>query len=269
MNVTTEPPLRRLWRLRALLLASLIWLGPALACGSFAPRPTPTPTPQPTTPPVEAPSTEPSADTTQGTGGVPVATPLPALPTDTPMPEVTPTFTPTPQPGSVLAPGQPARVTAPAGLNYRDAPSTQANLTGNFGSGQLVTVLEGPVEADNFTWWRIDDGQGNAGWAAEGDGETAWISPQIGEARPVNRPPRVGDRVQVTMAQGGQLSVRSVPSVDGALLSRVNPGAQFTVVAGPQAVDGFNWYQIRTDDGSLEGWAADGDADNRWLSPLE
>jgi uncharacterized protein YraI len=76
----------------------------------------------------------------------------------------------------------------------------------------------------------------------------------------------VGDRVTVT---GGQLSIRAGPGTDGALLTRANPGQQFTVVAGPQAADGFNWFQIRSDDGSVEGWAADGDGFARWLSPLE
>jgi hypothetical protein len=49
----------------------------------------------------------------------------------------------------------------------------------------------------------------------------------------------------------------------------VEPGQQFTVLAGPQSADGLNWYQIRSDNGSIEGWAADGDGTTRWLSPLE
>jgi hypothetical protein len=244
--------------LRALLAAALIWAGPTLACGSFAPRPTPTPTLPPATAAVIAPVATPGAPAG--------ATPLPELPTDTPTPEVTPTFTPTPPPGTALAPGQPARVTAPAGLNYREAPAANATLIGQFGTGQRVTVLEGPVTADGFTWWRIDDGAGAAGWAAEGDGETVWLSPQLGERQPANRTPRVGDRVVVT---GGQLSIRALPGTDGTLLTRAEPGQEFTVRAGPQSVDGFNWFQIRSDDGSIEGWAADGDGTNRWLSPLE
>jgi hypothetical protein len=142
-------------------------------------------------------------------------------------------------------------------------------LIGQFGTGQLVTVLEGPVVADNFTWWRIDDGQGNAGWAADGDGETEWLTPRLGEPQPVNRPPRVGDRVSVTMPAGGQLSVRATPGTDAPLLVRVNSGQQLTVLAGPQSANGLNWYQLRSDDGSVEGWAAEGDGSARWLSPLE
>jgi hypothetical protein len=175
----------------------------------------------------------------------------------------------TPVPGTALAPGQPARITAPAGLNYRDQPNPGGVLLGQFGTGILVTVLEGPVVAEDFTWWRIEDGEGNAGWAAEGDDETTWISPQLGDPQPANRPPNVGDRVVVTMPAGGQLTVRSQPGVNAALVTRVNPGQQFTVDNGPQSADGYNWYQIRSDDGAVVGWVAEGDGAERWLSPLE
>jgi uncharacterized protein YgiM (DUF1202 family) len=200
-----------------------------------------------------------------------VATPLPQLPTDTPTAQVTPTVSATvvstaPVGGNVLAPGQPARVTAPGGLNYRESPSANASLLGQFGAGQLVTILEGPISADNFTWWRIDDGQTNVGWAADGDGDQIWLSPQLGDPQPVNRPPRVGDRVVVST---GQLSVRSTPGTNSPLITRVDPGQEFTILAGPQAANGLNWYQIRNDSGSVEGWAADGDGTTRWLSPLE
>jgi hypothetical protein len=235
---------------------------PTLACGSFAPRPTPTPSPIPATP-VSVLSGTDALTTT-------IATPLPELPTDTPTPAVTPTVTVTvptvPTGGNALAPGQPARVTAPAGLNYRQAPSSNAGLIGQFATGLLVTILEGPVAADNFTWWRIDDGQGNVGWAADGDGDTTWISPQLGDPQPVDRAPRVGDRVVVST---GQLSVRATPGTAGQLITRVEPGQEFTVLAGPQSAEGLNWYQIRSDNGSIEGWAADGDGTTRWLSPLE
>jgi hypothetical protein len=157
-------------------------------------------------------------------------------------------------------------VTAPGGLNYRESPSANAALIGQFGTGILVTILEGPVTADNFTWWRIDDRQGNSGWAAEGDGSTEWLSPQVGVPQEVDRAPRVGDRVVVSTAQ---LSVRATPGTNGTLVVRVDPGQEFTVLAGPQSADGLNWYQIRSDSGNIEGWAADGDGTTRWLSPLE
>jgi uncharacterized protein YgiM (DUF1202 family) len=242
------------------LATSLIWLGPTLACGSFAPRPTPTPTP----PPIETAAAE-----------TPTATPVIAL-SNTPVPVAaetptegpTATFTVTPVPGTALAVGQPARVVAPDGLNMRDQPSSSGQLLLLLSANQRVTVVEGPTDAEGFRWWKVDDASGNVGWVAESDGETEWLSPRMGEAQPVDRAPRVGDRVQVTMSTG-ELSVRVTPGTDAQLVTRVALGQQFTVMGGPQEASGYTWYQIRSDDGAVEGWAADGDGTERWLSPLE
>lgn len=248
-------------RIQALAAASLIWAGPILACGSFAPRPTTVPTPLPLTTPAPGDTATPLIDLQ--------ATPIPLAVGDTPTAEPTATFTPTPLPGTALAIGQPARVTAPDGLNMRDAAATGGALLLQLSTNQKVTVVEGPVDADNFRWWKVDDGLGNIGWVAESDGATLWLSPQLGAPQPVDRAPRVGDRIQVTMAAGGQLSVRLTPGTDAEIVARANPGDQFTVMAGPQDADGYTWYQIRSDDGASEGWAADGDDTDRWLSPIE
>ncbi len=244
-----------------LFAVSLLWLLPALACGSFAPRPTPTPTVQ--------------AGSSGGAGGAVVqaesqapldaATPIPTLPTSAPESEPTPTFTPTVVAGTALAVGQPARVAAPGGLNMRQTPSAGGELVLRLSANQIVNIIEGPSTADGFTWWQLDDGQGNVGWAAAGDSETEWLSPKVGVAQPVNRPPNVGDRVLLSIP----LSVRAQPGTGAILLTEASQGSQFTVLAGPQAANGYNWYQIRSDDGSIEGWAADGDGTDRWMSPLE
>lgn len=255
-----------------LMTLSLLWLVPALACGSFAPRPTPTPTVStadtffPLTTTATANAGEPEASTQPI-----LETPAPPsiVATDTPVAEPTATAAPTPVPGTVLQPGQPARVTAPAGLNMRTEPRSGASLILQLATGLRVQVIAGPTTADNFTWWQVDDGQGNIGWVAERDAETQWLSPQLGEAKPVNRAPRVNDRVAVTMPAGGQLSIRALPGSDAPLLVRADPGQQFTILDGPQSAGGFTWYRIRSDDGQIEGWAADGDGTTRWLSPLE
>ncbi|MCB0098556.1 MAG: SH3 domain-containing protein, partial [Caldilineaceae bacterium] len=252
------PIIYGVWKLRMLALLALIWLLPTLACGSFQPRPTPTFTPIP----IEDNNTAGAQETLQ-----PTVTPTLILaPSFTETPTPTPTFTETPVPGSALAVGQPARVTAPNGLNLRSQASSGGQLIIQLGTGQLVTILEGPVETEGYTWWRLEDGQGNSGWAADGDGETEWLSPRVGEAQPVSRLPQVGDRVLVTMDAGIQLTIRALPGRDAPLVTRVDPGTQFTVINGPQTVGGLNWYQIRSDDGRLEGWAAAGDGNNRWLS---
>ena len=78
-------------------------------------------------------------------------------------------------------------------------------------------------------------------------------------------PVEVGDRVTV----GTQLSIRATPGTSATLITQVQPNTQFTVLAGPQTADGLTWFQLRSDDGSIEGWAAEGDGTTRWISPLE
>ena len=170
---------------------------------------------------------------------------------------------------SVTADNKNDIIAAPGGLNMRQTPSTSGAIVTYLAGGQVVDVIAGPSEGDGYIWWQLDDRNGNQGWTAEGDGETAWLSPSLGEPQPVNRAPRVGDRVVVTTEQGQQLSIRAQPGPDAPLLTRINQGAQVTILAGPQSAGGFTWYQIRSDDGSVEGWAADGDSTRRWLSPLE
>ena len=91
--------------------------------------------------------------------------------------------------GTELLAGQPARVTAPNGLNLRDQPNTNGQLLLQLATNTKVSVLEGPSEGEGFTWWKVDDGQGNVGWVADSDGETEWLSPRLGEPQPVERAP--------------------------------------------------------------------------------
>lgn len=237
------------------LVLSLIWLGPILACGSFQPRPTPTAQ---------------SLIAAPAQGDPTPAQPLPtAAPTDLPAPTATtiPPPTPTVVIRHALNIGDQARISASAGLNIREQPSAGAPFVVLLAQGKRVLVLEGPTVSEGYVWWKVDDNQGNIGWVAGSRGAEAWISPQLGEARPINRSPIVGDRVVVTLV--GELSVRALPGVSSALVARARTDEQFSVVAGPQAADNYFWYQIRSDDGEVEGWAADGRDGERWLSPLE
>ncbi len=262
--------------LRVLFAVSLMWGVPTLACGSFAPRPTPTPSPQPavTIEDLAAPPPIVSTPTQNITIIEPTATVAPS-PTSAPPPPVAP---------QGLTPGGRALVTAPAGLNMRIQPTSDSQLLIRLTTGKSVNVVEGPTQAENFTWWRVDDGEGHVGWVAERDAETQWLTPDGGavasapatgvggvnpNARPVDRAPRVGDRVEVTMQSGAQLTLRTNPDRDSAIVTRVNIGQRFSIESGPQASDGYDWYLIRSDDNAIRGWAAAGDGRIRWLSPLE
>jgi hypothetical protein len=252
--------------LRWLVLASLVLsVLPGLACGNLLPGPEPTvPLPSNTTEVPSAPPASTATDAPLPATAEPTAT---AYPTRTPTPTPTlPTTTPTPFPPEVLRPDAPARIVAPQGLNIREAASAQSKQAGRFSPGTLVTVLEGPVEAEGYSWWRVESGQGLNGWVADGDSETTWVTGDIGEPRPVNRPVRIGDRVTVSTVGGKWLALRYQPA--GTLIRRVPAGTQFTVKDGPTEAEAFRWWLLVDDDG-LEGWGAESDKETRWLTPVE
>jgi len=210
------------WRLRVFFACSLLWLLPLIACGSFAPRPTPIPT-----------NTIVGIVNEQSSGSLstrellvqPTVTPILLLPTSTLQPEALPTATQTPIPGTVLSVGQPARVGAPTTLNVRDAPNTSSQTVIRLDTGRRVQVVGGPVSADGYTWWEIDDRRGHIGWAADGDGRIPWLNPSTGEVRPVDRSPQVGDRVVVSVPQ---LKIRSLPAIGGSFLVFATSGQEYS-----------------------------------------
>ena len=229
-----------------------------LACGSFVPRPTPVPRPSPTT------IVESSAQQQ--------ATPTPTVPLATSVPTrvvPTPTFTPTPVPGTELIVGEPARVSAAQGLNARKTPSVTGDRAGRYPPGAIVSILEGPVTADGYRWWRVGNNE-LSGWVADGDADGAeeWLSPKVGSTQPVNRAVQLGDEVVVTVGAGGLLKVRAQAGTNSPVEHQVPENSQLSIVEGPVEANGFRWWRV-SDGGSVTGWAAEGNSTDRWLTPLE
>lgn len=60
------------------------------------------------------------------------------------------------------------RITAAgANLNLRESPSINAKVLKKLAEGDGVTILEGPVDADDYYWWRMRTEDGIEGWAVE------------------------------------------------------------------------------------------------------
>ena len=104
-------------------------------------------------------------------------TPSPTRRARTPTPEP-PTATPAPPPA--LRPQAFATVMNLSGspLRLRASASTKGKVVGKLPEGTLVQILEGPVEADGFTWWKVQTPK-VVGWAAERSAEGAvWLVPK-------------------------------------------------------------------------------------------
>lgn len=66
-----------------------------------------------------------------------------------------------------------ARVTYDSYINLRPEPSTQKARLDVIGEGTLLEITDGPVCAEGFRWWGVEDG-----WLAEGSDEEYWLEPR-------------------------------------------------------------------------------------------
>lgn len=60
--------------------------------------------------------------------------------------------------------------------NLRDIPARSGAKIGEIPGGEVFSVLEGPVCADGFNWWRVTYGD-LTGWTVEGQGTDYWVEP--------------------------------------------------------------------------------------------
>jgi len=72
---------------------------------------------------------------------------------------------PPPPPSSPFVVG--ALVQTTESLNVRQTPGIPSTILGVQPSGATGTLLEGPVTASGYTWWRIDYATGADGWSAQ------------------------------------------------------------------------------------------------------
>jgi uncharacterized protein YgiM (DUF1202 family) len=120
----------------------------------FAPSPQPTPQIIPTVTPA-----------------LPTVVTLPTA-TNTPTPEPTPTPS---MPTEIEVGGYVKVVGAEAdALSYRSGPGLNYARLTIVKDGTTLKVLEGPEEADGYTWWRLEDEDGFIGWAADD-----WLEPTL------------------------------------------------------------------------------------------
>lgn len=89
-----------------------------------------------------------------------------------------PTITPSP-PAPVLQVGGSALIANTEGrpLRGRQEPSLKSPVRVSFKEGEQVKIQEGPVQADGYTWWRLE-GSSGMGWSAERSPEgVVWLQP--------------------------------------------------------------------------------------------
>jgi uncharacterized protein YraI len=152
---------------------------------------------------------------------------------------------PPPPPGDPdYVPGDVVRTTT--SLRLRSSPSTSGGIIGTMPTGTLGSVVSGPTSAGGHEWWQIATSLGT-GWASGTYLEKSTSAPPP--------PPQArfapGDSVITTTT----LNLRSMPSLDGAVLTQMESGTVGTVVSGPESGSGITWWRIMVAAGT--GWASD------------
>lgn len=81
---------------------------------------------------------------------------------------------------TALQVGAPAVVTESLrpGLSAHTSPDTATTRVFMAPPGSALSLVGGPVCADEHRWWRADLGGGRYGWVADGDASTRWLKPR-------------------------------------------------------------------------------------------
>jgi uncharacterized protein YgiM (DUF1202 family) len=128
-------------------------------------------------------------------------------------------------------------------LNVRSGPGTGYAVIDSLSTGDQGEVIDGPVNADGYTWYEVNYSYGGySGWVA---GEFLSYAGGGGIG--------IGDNVTVTT---DHLNVRSGPGTGYAVIDSLNTGDRGVVLDGPTSANGYTWYEINYSFGGYSGWVA-------------
>jgi hypothetical protein len=74
-------------------------------------------------------------------------------------------------------------------------------------------------------------------------------------------------RARVTFTDGTPLRVRQGAGKSAAVLGQLEEGATMVVTGGPRCANDGLWWQVRADDGGLEGWVLEGEKGSYYVEP--
>lgn len=153
-----------------------------------------------------------------------------------------------PPPAASFVAGDKVKVTA--GLYLRTGPGTGYGVITTMPTGTVCTVVSGPTVANGYNWYKLTTPYGT-GWAAgQFLVKTSVTPPPPPPPPPPSGQYAPGEKVKVIAG----LYLRTGPGFGYAVITTMPTGTLCTIVAGPTAANGLNWYQVDTPYG--RGWAA-------------
>ncbi len=182
------------------------------------------------------------------------------------------TTAPTNTPPAQLQVGDMAQVFTTEGdtLNIRSGPATNFNIVDRVESGEMVTLLEGPVAADGLNWWRVRTPSEVEGWTVEQADNVRTLQPVSGSQPIPTAPPDgifLGGEAVVTVGPGGAANMRQDPSTATRVLLILSDRARVDIIGGPVQAEGYTWWQVQTNNGTI-GWMVEAVNGDTVLEPI-
>jgi uncharacterized protein YgiM (DUF1202 family) len=131
-------------------------------------------------------------------------------------------------------------------LNLRAEANIDSDVVTQLTTNTEATVLGGPVEADDYSWYELDV-DGTIGWAARN-----FLALAPSEGAPLADATTDGATLSVNT---DTLNVRDAAGLSGNVLETIAFGDTVTDLGVTETVDGFDWSQVETSSGTT-GWVA-------------
>ena len=166
----------------------------------------------------------------------------------------------------------------------RSSTSLTSTYLGQLEPGEGLKVLDGPICADEYSWWLVESLSGSLrGWIVEGKGSKRWIIPcpnqnvtctmlatptisavasDIDNNKDKTEANCRSEKLAVGMfAQVGKdslLVLRSEPYA-GEVIDRAGPMSVVKVIDGPICAGDSIWWKVNVFDLGHDGWATEND----------
>jgi hypothetical protein len=148
-------------------------------------------------------------------------------------------------------------------LNIRSQPTVSSSIVTAVFTGVVMTTIDGPVNADGYTWWKVRLPNSAEGWAVDTAGtyRTLEAIETIGE---------IGLGGTYTVFGGGTrgLNLREAPNVNSPQITTILQGRDVIIIDGPIEADGYVWWQVVTTFSNEIGWVVDYADDTTTLIPV-
>ena len=142
------------------------------------------------------------------------------------------------------------RVQTTANLVIHTDPDLSAPDVFTAPEGSAAEIVDGPVDADGYTWWKLSFDDGHEGWGVE----------EYLEATSESSDPRRSCRPGDVVAANTNLAVRADPHLGGNVLHDNPEGTRGVVLSEPESGNGYSWRKVKFVNGVV-GWIVQDDVD--------